>query len=63
MNAIDYFSYVVLFLYFFNTIYNAFRVDVYLTQKFFYKNPLLKEKIIEAIEKRISKIFFYLIYF
>lgn len=56
-NVIDYFSYTILFLYCFNTIYNAFRVDVYLTQKFFYKNPILKNKIIEAIEKRISKLY------
>lgn len=57
MNAIDYFYYMIVILYFFNTFYNAFRVNVYLSQKFFYQNPFIKNKIIDEIDKRLGKLF------
>ena len=63
MNAVDYFYYAVVILYFFNTCYNAFRVDVYLSQKSFYKNPLIQTKIIEEIDKRLGNLYNFFYFF
>jgi len=56
-NFINYMYYIIMFMGLFSIIYNAFGARVYVSRRFFLKNPDLTDPMIAILKDKIGKYF------
>jgi hypothetical protein len=54
-NTVGYLSNLIIILYLFNSVYNAFGARVYFTEKFFMKNQSAQAKIVQGLRNKLER--------